>query len=236
VELVNQSSTSTNAQPIPLNWVEKLFEEMMLSFGKKFADQWQGIDPAKLKAHWAQKMGELTNEEMVRGVKAMRNLDWPPSLPEFMRLCRPPLDHTKAYYEAIYGLQARAKGEMGEWSSPAVFWAATKMAFDLAGQPYSQIKTRWEAALDEQLAKTEWPAIPQPMIALPEPGKGTLSKEAATAMVKELKAETVVKSVASKVDHKLWAKRIMERHKRGDKTLSTIQINFAKEALRELAA
>lgn len=32
-------------------------------------------------------------------------------------------------------------------------------------------------------------------------------------------------------DHKCWAKRIMYRQERGDKTLTTLQINFARAAL-----
>lgn len=33
------------------------------------------------------------------------------------------------------------------------------------------------------------------------------------------------------VDHKAWAKRILEREKLGDKTLTQVQVAFAKEAL-----
>lgn len=33
------------------------------------------------------------------------------------------------------------------------------------------------------------------------------------------------------VDHKAWCKRIMWRLDHGDKTLSVLQINFAKQAL-----
>lgn len=33
------------------------------------------------------------------------------------------------------------------------------------------------------------------------------------------------------VDHKAWAKRIIEREKLGDKTLTQVQVAFAKEAL-----
>ena len=47
----------------------------------------------------------------------------------------------------------------------------------------------------------------------------------------EYKAADISKKLEDKTDHRLWAKRIMERHKKGDKTLSNIQINFAKEAL-----
>lgn len=32
-------------------------------------------------------------------------------------------------------------------------------------------------------------------------------------------------------DHKCWAKRIIYRQERGDKTLTTLQVNFARAAL-----
>ena len=69
------------------------------------------------------------------------------------------------------------------------------------------------------------------MIALVAPGKGDLSKEKAAQLMAEYKAADISKKLEDKTDHRLWAKRIMERHKKGDKTLSNIQINFAKEAL-----
>lgn len=34
-------------------------------------------------------------------------------------------------------------------------------------------------------------------------------------------------------DHKAWAKRIMYREERGDKELSAIQVQFAKQAMNE---
>ena len=46
---VSNASTS-HPQPVPLHWVESLFERMHGYYGAKFAQQWQGTDNATVKA------------------------------------------------------------------------------------------------------------------------------------------------------------------------------------------
>ena len=183
---------------------------------------------------WAEEFEDsgITPEHIKAGLKACRTkYDWPPSCAEFIKACLPSLDPTVAYYQAVAGCQARSRGDIGDWPHPAIYWASRPLSFDLLNQSYSQIKARWEIALAEQLEKSEWDEIPKPMIALVAPGKGDLSKEKAAQLMAEYKAADISKKLEDKTDHRLWAKRIMERHKKGDKTLSNIQINFAKEAL-----
>lgn len=221
------SSTSTN--PLPERWVERLFERMLLEYGKKFGDQWAQTDMDKLIAHWSTELAGYSGEELKRGVDALAGRDWPPTLPEFKKLCRRPLDAVVAYYEAVAGVQTRAAGEYGKWSHPAIYWAAMPLAFDLGSQTYSQIKPRWEAALFEQMDKGEWPEIPQPMVALPAPGKAKTSREEAAKRLRELNAASVVKT-GQEGDSKAWARRILEREAAGEKLLP-IQVKFAQEAL-----
>lgn len=184
---------------------------------------------------WAETFEEesITPDQIKAGLKACRTkYEWPPSCAEFIKACKPVVDPLTAYYEALSGMRERERGEIGKWSHPAVFWAAVEVsAFDLKSQTYSQIKQRWESAFGEHMAKQEWPDIPQPMIALPAPGKSELSREHATKMIAELNAKGITKQPEEKTDHKLWAKRILKRRDEGDKTLSPLQINFAKEAL-----
>jgi len=222
-------STSTDwpEEAIPQQWIEKLFEEMLFTYGKKFSDQWAGADPRKLKMHWARKMFSLTNEEMRRGVEAMRKKDWPPTLNEFMSLCKPPIDSTVAYYEAIEGLAERERGNIGTWSHPAIFWASAKMASDLKSLTYSGIKARWEKALTEEIEKGKWAEIPKPTIALPAPGKAELSKEQATKMLSQLGASGILKKSGNP---KRWAKRILERVAAGE-VMPDVSVRFAREAL-----
>lgn len=233
-------STSTESWPanaMPKRWIESLFERMLFEYGKKFSDQWGGADAEGLKAHWAQRLSDLTNDELKRGVSLLEGREWPPSLPEFRKMCRPPLDMTNAYYEAVNGVQARERGEIGEWSHPAIYWASVKVgAFDLKNQSHAVIKARWEHALQDELAKGEWAAIPEPLVALPAPGSTKTDRDHATKRMQEIQASGVVKKQVDKVDHKAWAKKILERAKQQNHGLSGLQIRFAKEALNaELA-
>jgi hypothetical protein len=96
---------------------------------------WRDTNIELVKQLWADEMGKLSNDDLRRGYGALMSRDWPPSLPEFIKLCRPTIDPTVAYYEAVAGMQARERGEVGKWSHPAIFWAAVQIsAFDLKNQ------------------------------------------------------------------------------------------------------
>jgi hypothetical protein len=218
---------STSTEPISDKWIDALFAKMSLYYGNKFADMWRDSSMQAIKGLWAQELRKLSREDFTRGANALMTQEWPPTLPQFIKLCKPSVDAVAAYYQAVNGVIAREHGNVGEWSHPAIFWASVKVgAFDLKHQTYSNIKGRWEAALSEEMAKGAWSDIPEPMIALPAPAPA--SKEVAEHYLAETQ---VIKNQDSKVDHKRWAKLIMERHKAGDKTLTHIQISFAKEAL-----
>ena len=111
-------------------------------------------------------------------------------------------------------------------------WSATLLARDLMMQSYGQVKDRWAATLSAQLARGEWAEIPAPAPALPAPGKVSLSREDAARMLAELEASGVTKSPrATHFDHKTWARKIMARLAKGDKSLQAMQITNAKTAL-----
>lgn len=222
---MTQLSTSIN--PVPDHWIDALFAKMSSYYGNKFADMWRDSSMQAIKGIWAQELLKLSREDFTRGANALLAQEWPPTLPQFIKLCKPSVDAVAAYYQAVNGVIAREHGNMGEWSHPAIFWASVKIgAFDLKHQTYSQIKTRWEAELQDQMERWQWDEIPEPMIALPAPAPA--SKEVAERYIAETQ---VIKNQDSQVDHKRWAKLIMERHRAGDKTLTHIQISFAKEAL-----
>lgn len=228
------TKSSTSTEPLPRTWIEKLFDKMLLSYGKKFTDQWIGADPGKLITHWAEELASFTGDELKRGYAALDARDWPPTLPEFKRMCRPPVDSTVAYYEAVNGLQARERGDKGEWSHPAIFWASASMAHDLRSQGYTQIKDRWEKALREQMEKGQWAPIPEVMQALPAPGQTKLSRADADKMVQELNAAAV--NAANRSDHRAWIGKVLERAKAKDSTLPSISVQFAREAMKVSAA
>jgi hypothetical protein len=220
---------STSINVIPDSWVEKLFERMVGLYGNKFLDMWGKTDLLQVKAIWAQELGKLSRDEIAKGANALINQEWCPTLPQFIKLCRTDIDAVTAYYEAVNGVVAREKGEIGEWSHPAIFWASVKVgSFDLKNQTYSNIKARWERALDEEINKGEWSDIPQAQIALPPP-----ATPATKDIAEKYLAETqIIKKQESKTDHKRWAKIILQREKDGDKTLTHIQLSMAKDAMK----
>lgn len=226
---IAKSSTSTdNVQPLPPTWIDALMDKMLLSYGKKFLDQWAGVDTEKLYRHWANELGGFTRDELARGAAAMAAQTYPPTLPEFKKMCRPGIDPSAAYQEAVAGVNARERGELGDWSHPAIFWASSCMAYDLKHQAYQSIAKRWETALQAEMSKGEWSAIPQPMIALPAPGKSLSSRQQATQMLQEIGASDVLKA---RTDHRAWIPAVLKRAERGDETLPGISLRFAREAL-----
>ncbi len=73
---------------LPNSWVERLFAVMAAHYGARFADAWHGADPEEMKAAWAQKLAGLTAEQIRRGIDALDQCKFPPTLPEFIALCR----------------------------------------------------------------------------------------------------------------------------------------------------
>jgi hypothetical protein len=211
--------------------VEKLLDKMLLDYGKRFTDMWARTDPDKLVLHWSRELGGYSGAELKRGHDALAARDWPPTLPEFKRMCRPAVDGLVAYYEAVEGVRARERGEMGTWSHPAIFWASVKLAFDLKSLSYSSIKDRWEVALSTEMDKGQWAEIPQPALALAAPGKTHLSREEAVKRLAELHATAAVKTPNTKHDYRAWIGKVLERAKKKDSTLPHISLRFAKEAL-----
>ena len=76
------------ANAIPETWIESLFEKMLFTYGAKFSNQWNGIDPSGLKRHWATELGEFKSEELKAGVARLKEHDWPPSLSQFEKMCK----------------------------------------------------------------------------------------------------------------------------------------------------
>jgi hypothetical protein len=196
-----------------------------------FANQ-QAID--NWNESWVEAFEEegITPADVKAGLRECRKrFTWPPSCAEFIQACKPALDPMMAYHEAVAGLEARGKGEVGVWSHPAVYWAASLLRSDLMGQTYALVKERWALALKGQMERTEWAEIPAARVLLPAPDTSPAAKELATKMVRELGATGVIKSARDGIDHLRWAKKIMTRLANKDKDLSMIQIQFSKIAL-----
>lgn len=229
MQLANQS----NIQPLPAPWVDKLIQKMHVLFGAKFAQQWEGIGPETLKQEWAEELAGFTGPELARGLDACRGLSrgFVPTLPEFMAMCRPPINPEIAFHEAVQGLAQRRKGNRGDWSHPAIYHATIGVGqHDMLNCTYATMRVRWEKALAAQLEKSEWPDIPEASLALPEPKKTELTNQQAQEAMERMGAGGVMNKTGR--NHKRWAEKILADQKGRSPTV----IAMAKAAMTGQAA
>jgi len=167
--------------------VDRLFARLGAFYGARFADMWRDADPVELKRVWAEELAGFSPEELARGIDGCRTRDWPPTLPEFLRLCRPALDYEAAFCEAAEQMYRRQQGE-DRWSDPAIYWAATWMGRDVMAVPYAVAKARWCANLNRALQAIrggELPnEVPERLQTLPAPGATVASADDAKAILR----------------------------------------------------
>lgn len=163
---------------LPSAWIERIFTRMAAMYGNRFAQMWAGVDPEAIKATWAEGLGHLTPGEISDGLDACKSRDWPPSMPEFIRLCRQPPDYFAMFVEASHG----------NWRSALTYWAAARFGFfELRTTSWEHAKTTWIRAVDETRAMQALPDIPERETkALPAPGR-TYTRDKAAAAVHEMR-------------------------------------------------
>lgn len=175
---------------------------------------------------WAEAFDDegVTPQDVALGIKNCRRMyEWPPSLPEFLKACRPHLEPNVAFFEAVRGMQARIAGKTGDWSHPAIFYAALAVGqYEMMNQSYQQLKARWEKAFGEQLALGQWPEIPPVVGALPAPAR----TEEGKAQIRKV-SSMASDALSNGKDHKQWAKRILEN----PEGKSMFAVNAAKAVL-----
>jgi hypothetical protein len=156
------------AKPLPSAWIDKLFSKFVARYGTLFTDRFGGLPIAEVAEEWASELAGYTGEELARGLEGCRALKFPPTLPEFMALCRPPIDSQSAYIEAVRNLAQREQGKNPPWTHPAIYWAAVDVgSYDMRHNSYPALRTRWEQALDKQMREREHRPIPPAFKALP---------------------------------------------------------------------
>ncbi|WP_025516800.1 hypothetical protein [Bordetella trematum] len=209
-----------------------VINEMRLMYGSKFGQQWQGLTARELKDSWDQKLSGMTEREVRTGLTACLTRDWPPSLPEFLRLCRPWMNPEVAYHEAVVGMAARRRGDIGTWSHPAIYWAAVAVGtHDLLNSTFSVMRARWEKAFGDEVGKGEWHAIPEVREALPAPGQTQATREEAEAALKAMGADKALQKKPGR-DARAWAAKILaEQAKKGGRRYPFAVLTMAKRAL-----
>ena len=133
---------------------------------------------------WAEGLASegITTDEVAKALQScLTRYDWPPELPEFIQLCRPPIEPEAAYYEASRMMRYRFSSNEQEralekWSHPAIFFAASRIGtHDLKVIPFDKMIKRWRGELDDAAAKVRagiYPAsVPARKVELPQPEK-----------------------------------------------------------------
>lgn len=215
-----ETSTPRHAKAV----IETVYDAMLMTYGKLFIDQWGYVPPHELKAYWATQLSGLSATDIARGLAALPGRSWPPSLPEFMLMCRPPIEPLAAYYEALRGVRARKCGEIGDWSHPAIYWAAVPMAYEIESQTWAQIKPAWEASLTRQLARGAWEPIPPAVLAIAFHGQQRERSAAAEHALHALKAKGGFQVTRQKRDPLAWAHDIIARAERGGDQYTTLTV------------
>lgn len=176
-------------KPASLDNVEALFAKFSAMYGTRFAQMWKGTDLSVVKTTWADALSGLTVREVRTGLDACKIRPWPPTLPEFLSLCRPTPDFEKTFAEAQEQVSKRMSGE-DVWSSKAVYWTAVEFGFfDLRSTTWDMAKGKWSRIFAKNLSRENGlPDIPDYRQALPAPGTALTDNDTARAKLADIKA------------------------------------------------
>lgn len=189
-----------------------LMDHLFNRFDGMYLTKWRSAftDPHSVqnwRETWANGLDEecITLSELKAGVAACREFNWPPSLPEFIKLCRPSVDHEVAFYEAVEQMRLRQCNK-DEWTSPHIYWAAQQIGDDLGKYAYVGIQKRWAVALTEARLKIQSGELPKTvpvrLEALPPVGKAhSVTRDAGLEMLRELKRLCQLKTVAPDIQN-----------------------------------
>lgn len=213
-------------EPLPMKVVERIFDWMIKRYGALFIDMmsWsEETDYKDVKQAWAEDLAGFTQEELMRGLaNCKRYCEMPPTLPKFMRLCRPPVEYEPMFYEAVRCMARRGTG-LEKWPSKAVYWAAVKIgAFDLKNGSWATLQKRWVSALDEMLGNPELPEIPDRTDYLLPPVQRTI--------IRECGLKAYVESLQEAGSSKAWAEGVFQRYASGE-SLKESELCVAEELL-----
>jgi hypothetical protein len=111
---------------LPKHWVSALFKKFQARYGHKWMAAIDGIEELAV-GEWARELSGLTGEAIRAGLDAWDG-DWPPSAPEFARLCRDLVTGAPSAAEA-WRIICNARGKPGSlqqrYQHPVVLAAAT---------------------------------------------------------------------------------------------------------------
>lgn len=146
--------------------MERVFSRLAGQMGAKVADLFHGVPSADVIEQWGEALAGFRPVEIARGIRACQTRAFAPTAGEFALLCRPALDPEFAWLEASAGLLARQRGEIGEWSHPAVYRTALPMTYELIHQSYRQNRKTWAYRLAREFEQGWGDGVPPVPLAI----------------------------------------------------------------------
>jgi hypothetical protein len=88
--MMNSTPSPSTHSVLPEAWVERLFQKFEDFYGAKWAAQYGDFPRARVKRTWAEELGGFAGpgEVIARALDAQKASPFPPTLPEFLTLCR----------------------------------------------------------------------------------------------------------------------------------------------------
>lgn len=188
----------SSMNPLPNNWVDEIFKRFHGRFGNRFYAEYalgrigkngqdEGI--ANAKRVWSEELAGFTADEIKRGLSASYSFGVP-DCDKFKLACRPFIDYEQSFNEAVEQMHLRKSGK-DKWSSPSIYWASVELGNDINNYPYQSIKGRWKTAFDKAFNKIldgRLPnSVPERLIAIPAPGKYSVSREEAAKRLADVR-------------------------------------------------
>ena len=91
----------------------RLISKMRINYGKKFADQWVGVEVQELAQEMVEQYQGLSTEDFLRGIARMKREEWPPTIPAFRSWCEPESEEWLGAHEA-WSIAEKSIGFDGE--------------------------------------------------------------------------------------------------------------------------
>lgn len=134
--MTSHATSPQNQSALPDTWVERIFDHMAALYGSKFADLWRNTDAEKVKSMWAFRLGGFADKPQAikSALDALDDRPFPPTLPEFIALCRQAASRmgsdTKALPYKPTAEDIERQREMANVASAAVSVAKVKDGID----------------------------------------------------------------------------------------------------------
>lgn len=73
---------------LPESWVDRIFEKLIVTYGREFTDRWTGLDMSAVKADWAHELGYFAANPGAIGHVLQHLPSKPPTVSEFKRIAK----------------------------------------------------------------------------------------------------------------------------------------------------